>query len=407
MNINGTKDCYGCGVCATACPKGIIEISLNGDGFYEPHVTDTARCIDCGLCVKVCSYADNALAAPNKVVKSYAAWSRDAGVRRRCSSGGAAFEIGRSLIGQGYKVCGVRYDAAKGRAEHYTASSADELAATAGSKYIQSYSVDGFRSIDLKGRWLVTGTPCQIDSLRRFLRLKRAEERFVLMDFFCHGVPSMLLFRKYLAEKSSGWRRVTSVSWRDKQTGWHDSWVMSIDGERQDGGQHGGNSSTTGGVTAVHTCTRLSQGDAFFRLFLCDQCLGKACYERCKFKYDRSSADIRIGDLWGNTFSTDEKGVTAVAAFTDKGREAVEQSGCELTVLPFETIAEGQMKTPPKRDRRYAKLGKMARDEAVTTAQMTAALDRHDLLMRLTYPLRHPLRMMRNIVMKRILRIRK
>ena len=96
-----------------------------------------------------------------------------------------------------------------------------------------------------------------------------------------------------------------------------------------------------------------------------------------------------------------------MAAFTDKGREAVEQSGCELTVLPFETIAEGQMKTPPKRDRRYAKLGKMARDEAVTTAQMTAALDRHDLLMRLTYPLRHPLRMMRNIVMKRILRIRK
>ena len=216
-----------------------------------------------------------------------------------------------------------------------------------------------------------------------------------------------MLFRKYLAEKSSGWRRVTSVSWRDKQTGWHDSWVMSIDGERQDGGQHGGSGSATGGVTAVHTSTRLSQGDAFFRLFLCDQCLGKACYERCKFKYDRSSADIRIGDLWGNTFSTDEKGVTAVAAFTDKGREAVEQSGCELTVLPFETIAEGQMKTPPKHDRRYAKLGKMARDEAVTTAQMTAALDRHDLLMRLTYPLRHPLRMMRNIVMKRILRIRK
>ena len=62
------------------------------------------------------------------------------------------------------------------------------------------------------------------------------------------------------------------------------------------------------------------------------------------------------------------------------------------------------MKTSPKRDRRYAILGKMMRDKNATIADMTAVLERHDCMMKLSYPFRHPLRMMRNIVMKRILR---
>ena len=54
--------------------------------------------------------------------------------------------------------------------------------------------------------------------------------------------------------------------------------------------------------------TRLSQGDMFYRLFLSDACLGKACYEKCKFKYENSSADIRIGDLWGTTYQVMKRG---------------------------------------------------------------------------------------------------
>lgn len=407
MNIDGTKDCYGCGVCAAVCPKHVISMGLNADGFYEPRVTDAGGCVDCGLCVKVCSFRDGVLAAPNRVLESYAAWSRDPGVRRRSASGGAAFEVGRSLIGKGYKVCAVRYDAVKCRAEHYVASSAEELEQSVGSKYIQSYTVDGFRALGRKDKWLVTGTPCQIDSLRRYLRLVKAEDGFVLMDFFCHGVPSMLLFGKYLAGKTRGWSSVTSVSWRDKATGWHDSWVMSLSGKRPAAVPGAGSHGSGNGNEDIHTATRLSQGDGFFRLFLCDQCLGRACYARCKFKYGRSSADIRIGDLWGPTFANEDRGVTAVAVFTDKGRKAVGQSGCELTVLPFDTVAEGQMKTPPKTDGRRAVLARMMRDPSATIADMTAVLDRHDRMMRLTYPFRHPLRMMSNILMKRILRIRK
>ena len=169
-NISAVKNCYGCGVCATICGRKIIEIKQNADGFYEPHMTDEAKCSTCGLCLDVCAYLHDELSLKDCTINSYAAWSKDHLIRRKCSSGGAGFEIGKYLIEQGYKVCGVRYDAEKNRAEHYIASTVVELVQSAGSKYIQSYTVDGFKAIDRKEKYLVTGTPCQIDSFRRYIQ---------------------------------------------------------------------------------------------------------------------------------------------------------------------------------------------------------------------------------------------
>ena len=150
MNITDVRDCYGCGVCATVCARNIIELRLNADGFYEPYLTDKSKCTDCGLCLSVCSYANDGLSLKSDVIKSYAAWSNDNKVRHRCSSGGIGFEIGRTLINQGYKVCGVRYNIDKNRAEHYIATTVEGLIQSVGSKYIQSYTVEGFKAINRK-----------------------------------------------------------------------------------------------------------------------------------------------------------------------------------------------------------------------------------------------------------------
>ena len=348
MNIGNIQDCFGCGVCAIACARHIIDLKLNSDGFYEPYITDTSKCTDCGLCINVCSYSHEGLSLKNACIKSYAAWNNDEKVRRKCSSGGVGFEVGRTLIGQGYKVCGVRYNVDNNRAEHYVATIVEELIPSIGSKYIQSYTVDGFKAINRKEKYLVTGTPCQIDSFRRDIQKFRCEDNFVLMDFFCHGVPSMLLWKKYVAwaEKQVG--KLTYVSWRNKFTGWHDSWAMSIDGEKIGGkvNWHDSYNLLMRGKKGFLN-SRLSQGDMFYRLFLSDSCLGKACYEKCKFKYDHSSADIRIGDLWGKTYKDNEDGVSAAIAFTEKGNELLHECGCNLVAHPFEVVAECQMKTNP------------------------------------------------------------
>ena len=396
-NISDVKNCYGCGVCAIACPRQIIDIRLNGDGFYEPFITGESRCTDCGLCVDVCSYSHADLALKDACIKSYAGWSNDAAVRRKCSSGGIGFELGRKAIEKGYKVCGVRYDVEKNRAEHYIATNIEELIPSIGSKYIQSYTVDGFRDIDLKQKYLVTGTPCQIDSFRRYVRRFKKEDNFVLMDFFCHGVPSMLMWKKYVewAEKQVG--RLTYVSWRNKFTGWHDSWAMAIDGTEKGEAVnwHDSYNLLIRGKKS-YLNSRLSQGDMFYRLFLSDACLGKACYEKCKFKYDRSSADIRIGDCWGNAYRENEEGVSAIITFTEKGHELLKMCDCELKEHPFEIVAEGQMKVSPRKGKMYGKISNALKKTDIIGVYRILVKAEH--AQRVLRRLKHPIRTIRNII---------
>lgn len=402
MNISNVHDCYGCGLCAVVCSKRIINIKLNKDGFYEPAITDETQCTDCGLCMDVCSYTHSGLSLTDANIKSYAAWSNDTKVRRKCSSGGVGFELGRMLIAKGYKVCGVRYNADEARAEHYIASTVEELVQSIGSKYIQSYTVDGFKAVSRKEKYLVTGTPCQIDSFRRYIRKFRCEDNFILLDFFCHGVPSMWLWQKYTAEVEKTTGRITYASWRNKLTGWHDSWAMGIDGEQHFGEKVDWHDSYNmlirGKKTFVNS--RLSQGDAFYKLFLSDACLGKACYDKCKFKYDRSSADIRIGDLWGSTYKDNEDGVSAAVTFTKKGENLLRECGCTLVEHPFEVVAEGQMKSCPLCKASYKKVVERLKDDKFCIADVCKALfviQRRELWIK---RLKHPLSSMGNLVTK-------
>lgn len=325
-NISGVKDCYGCGICAIACPKHIVNIRLNSNGFLEPEILSEEACVGCGICLSVCSYNHESIAAGDQnFVHCYAAWSNDENVRLKCSSGGIGFELARTLLRTGYKIVGVKYDAERGKAIHYLADNEDDLMASMGSKYIQSYTVDAFKSIDKKGKYLVTGTPCQIDSFRRYIRRFKCEENFVLMDFFCHGVPSMHLWKKYSEETKKTTGKIVNVFWRNKTHGWHDSWNMSIQG-------------VEGNISSSWT-----QGDLFYKMFLSNSCLGKACYDHCKYKGNYSSADIRIGDLWGKTYSSEEKGVSSVIAFTERGNRILKTVNCTLNEHTYETIVEGQL----------------------------------------------------------------
>lgn len=400
-NISKIHDCYGCGVCATACGRKIIEIGLNAEGFYEPHITDPNKCTNCGICTEVCAYLHEDLSLQNQEIHPYAAWSKDYLVRRKCSSGGAGFEIGKYLLGQGYKVCGVRYNADKNRAEHYIATNVEELIPSAGSKYIQSYTVDGFKAINRKEKYLVIGSPCQIDSFRRYIRKFRCEDNFVLLDFFCHGVPSMLVWKKYTewAEKQVG--KITYASWRNKWTGWHDSWAMGIDGE-----EHGEKINWHDSYDMLirekksYIESRLSQGDMFYQLFLGDCCLGKQCYDHCKYKYNHSSADIRIGDLWGKTYNDDEDGVSGAVAFTQKGNEVLKQCNCELVEHSFDVVAEGQMKTCPQRIGAYNKILETLKNDSKNIQDACHILTTYRKQQRQLERIKHPVRSFKNIIKK-------
>ena len=49
--------CKGCGLCARACPKNVLELSktrLNAKGYHPAEVARPEDCIGCASCARTC-----------------------------------------------------------------------------------------------------------------------------------------------------------------------------------------------------------------------------------------------------------------------------------------------------------------------------------------------------------------
>ena len=102
-SVSEIKDCYGCGVCAASCGRNAISMKLNSVGFYGPNV-NKQLCVDCGLCVDVCSFLKDDVEKEGILVpKFFASWSNDENIRNICSSGGVGYEI-ESVVNNGVQI---------------------------------------------------------------------------------------------------------------------------------------------------------------------------------------------------------------------------------------------------------------------------------------------------------------
>lgn len=338
-NVGGLKECFGCGVCSMACPQNIITIKENRKGFYSPVIIDGSKCIECGICLANCSYYNTHDTVTSVPCASYAGWSTNANVRQRSSSGGVAFELANCALKHGYRFCGVKYDSKSRRAVHYIGSYEQDIFPSAGSKYLPSFTEDAFSKLNNGEKYIVFGTPCQIASLRLWLKKRHIEHNFILVDFFCHGVPSLKIWDKYIREKRLDKGLMSSINWRDKLTGWHDSWhivAKDMTGEELYRSEHVSN-------------------DEFYQYFLGHYSLNECCMNACRFKMYASSADIRLGDLWGERYKDDEHGVSAILCFTPNGLEILEKCTDSLLLVPEdpETVSQGQMRTCAVRPRGF------------------------------------------------------
>ena len=303
LSVAEVSSCYGCGVCAAVCPKQCITMGLSKEGFWVPHV-DAGVCVGCGQCVKFCLTLSPIPAEETHrcVLDGNAAWLKDAAMLRASSSGGAVTAIAQTLAGEGFGFCGVRYVPERLRAEHFLSKTLADFAPARGSKYLQSLTVPAFREMLAgEGKWLVVGTPCQIAALRRLLWQRHIDERFVLVDFACHGVPSGKLWRAYLRHRvgRSGQTDV-SASWRDKVDGWQRGYAMVLSRNGLSVGKREGGD------------------EGFLRHFLRCTSQNLTCYA-CPFVGTHSGADIRVSDFWGERFRWNTAGVSRVLALTERG----------------------------------------------------------------------------------------
>lgn len=307
-----TNECTSCQMCAAVCSRDAITIRLNEVGYYRPYV-DESKCTDCGLCTKVCYKYDDDLNITSSEefdkIKVYSARHISDEVLRKVTSGGVADALAKELIRLGYVCIGVTYNDNFHRAEHVVASTIDETDAFRGSKYIQSYSLDAFKQFVKNVRetkYAVFGLPCHIYAINKFLSFRHLKDKCVLVDLFCHGCPSMHVWRKYEQDirKQIGNIRFDGVQFRSKVNGWG-AFHIEVD---------------AAGETVFVSSPKK---DEFYSIFFSDMVLNDACAD-CKLRSTMEYTDIRLGDFWGKRFQNDRKGVSAVAVVTEIGKQLVD-----------------------------------------------------------------------------------
>ena len=110
------------------------------EGFLYP-VVDTAQCVNCGLCEKVCPVINQA--NPQEPLSVTAARNIDEIIRRQSSSGGIFTLLAEEVIKEGGVVFGARFND-HWEVVHDSTDTIEGIAAFRGSKYVQSSTGDCF-----------------------------------------------------------------------------------------------------------------------------------------------------------------------------------------------------------------------------------------------------------------------
>ena len=300
--------CCGCAACANKCSKQAITMLPNEEGFLHP-VVDEGKCVECGMCEKVCpgiSPATNALVQP----KAFVVQHKDANIRYQSTSGGGFTAIAEEVIRRGGVVFGaVMTD--KLTVRHEYVSDVDGLERFRNSKYVQSEIGDSYiqaKKFLKEGRYVCySGTPCQINGLYKFLG--KDYENLIAVDVVCKSVPSPLVFRKYVEYKKQQEGDISDVVFRDKKRGFlyctMAHYLTHLDRE--------------GGKSVYR---RGSESDEWLRLFLSGKISRHTCVT-CQYQTSHRVGDFTLGDIWetGNAQMDDNKGSTLLHIWTKKGAE--------------------------------------------------------------------------------------
>ena len=203
---------------------------------------------------------------------------------------------------------------------------------------------------------LFSGTPCQLGGLRAYLH--RDYENLYCVDIICHGVPSPLVWRKYIAhQESNAGSKIIKANFRQKNDGWRRYSVsFSFDNDTEYAQHHG--------------------NDLYMKAFLRDLCLRPSCYH-CNFKTLHRDSDLTLADFWGVHRLLpelhDDKGTSLVFINTPKGKmlfdaikdRIVYQEVDINQAVAYNPSAIKSVAINPQRESFFADLNRLPFDELV------------------------------------------
>lgn len=320
IDIKDKINCCGCHACLTVCPKQCIKMHPDEEGFLYP-IVDTNFCIDCGLCEKVCPVINQYNS--HLPLKVYVAKNRNENVRLQSSSGGIFTLIAEAIINEGGIIFGARFDE-KWNVIHAWTDTIEGIATFRGSKYVQSTIGNTYfeaKTFLKQGRKvLFSGTPCQIAGLKKFLR--KEYDNLLTVEVVCHGVPSPLVWERYLKDLNINGSAITYVNFRSKKRGWK-KYSYLINSESQS------------------LFDDYALNSEYLQGFSLNLTIRPSCY-RCPAKSGKSGADITLADCWGiekmKIMYDDDKGISTVLLNTQKASSIYSSIDADYTLANYDSI---------------------------------------------------------------------
>lgn len=305
IEIKNKTQCCGCAACANICPKECISMVADQEGFLYPSV-NTVECINCDACVRVCPELNIISSIGEGLPSAYAAYALDESIRQESSSGGVFTVLADYVLKDGGVVFGAAFDD-DFNVRHIFVDKKEDMYKLRGSKYLQSRTENCYilakKFLNDGKKVLYSGTPCQIVGLHNYLG--KDYKNLILVDIICHGVPSPLVWQKYLQSlpQASSGHKPRRISFRHKYYGWK-RYSVSIKYDDTE-----------------YLCE--FGKDKFMQAFLRDLCLRPSCYE-CPSKGEERVSDFTIADFWGiqdvMPEMDDDKGTSLVIIHTKKGK---------------------------------------------------------------------------------------
>jgi acetyltransferase-like isoleucine patch superfamily enzyme/coenzyme F420-reducing hydrogenase beta subunit len=331
INITDKKNCCGCNACGDVCGKNAISFKIDIEGFWYPEV-DQNKCVDCGLCEKVCPVINSSELKKNDLPESicYAAEHKNLEVIFDSTSGGLFSALAEIMYRSKGYVGGAIFNS-DFSVRHYISNDKEDLPKLRSSKYLQS-NLEGFykevKALLTSGeKVLVCGTPCQMAALRAFLH--KEYENLIIVDFICRGINSPKVWAKYIKSFEERYGSpVVYAKAKSKEYGWRNLTQKVILAD----GRHLYETKDQSNFTKGYLCT-----NAYCR---------PSCYD-CHFKGFPRMSDITLADFWGieNVDKTMEKdlGTSLVMVNSKKGQEFFEKvkARANTVPVPFQSILAG------------------------------------------------------------------
>lgn len=332
-NVVAQYLCNTCGACFAVCNRNAITYKETVGGYLFPEI-DIDKCIDCGLCLKVCPGINFCNTLLNKIpsnqfigneIKSYIGRAKDNEIFENCQSGGVVSALLCYALDTNVVDAVVTVAMNYGNPPRATASlsrTVNEILSNTKSKYTPVPILKKLKELNENDkRIIIVGLPCHLHGLWNLYDLIPDFKKKIILTIglFCDRNMTTTAI-DYLVEtadfKDANYKKII---FRDKQkVGYPGNvHIKTKDGKSK----------------ILSSKIRMQIKDYFTPA-------------RCRICFDKLNifSDVSFGDPWGIADADKINGETVCVARTEKGLNFIKKATDYIDVrkINYENIYKGQ-----------------------------------------------------------------